>query len=114
MTYSTPLQAGTLNRVVEVQTRSTAKDSFGHQADVWTTTFTARASIEPMSGAEMVAAGLQTGETTLQVVMRWRAGVTAAMRVLYGENVYAILSVLDENMKHRKLTLVCQQGLKRG
>lgn len=114
MTYSTPLQAGTLNRVVEVQSRATTKDGFGHQSDAWTTVFTARASIEPMSGAEMVAAGMQVGETMSTVVMRWRAGVTSAMRLLYAGNIYTILAVLDENEKHRKLTLTCQQGLKRG
>ena len=114
MTYSTPLQAGTLNRVVEVQTRAAGKDDFGHQPETWTTAFTARASIEPMSGSEMVAAGLQLGQTTILVVMRYRPCVTAAMRVVYEGNVYAILSVLDENEKHRKLTLTCQQGLKRG
>lgn len=114
MTYSTPLQAGSLNRVVNVQTRSLSKDAFGHQSDVWTTAFTARASIEPMSGAEIVAAGAQLGETMVQVVMRWRPGVTSSVRLTYQGNVYTVLAVLDDYARHRKLTLTCQQGLKRG
>lgn len=114
MTYSTPLQAGALNRLIEIQTRSTAKDSAGHQSDVWTTTVTTRASIEPLSGAEVVAAGAQIGETMVQMAMRWRPGITSAMRVIYQGEIYTVLAVLDEYMKHRKLTLLCQQGLKRG
>lgn len=114
MTYATPLQAGSLNRLIEIQSRSTAKDAFGHQSDVWTTVITARASIEPLSGAEIVAAGAQLGETMVQVVIRWRQGITSAMRVVYQGGVYTVLSVLDEFDRHRKLTLLCQQGLKRG
>lgn len=114
MSYSTPLQAGSLNRVVQVQTRASSVDSFGGQSEVWTTAFTARAMIEPMSGAELVAAGAQLGETMVTVVIRWRAGLTSNMRVLYEGNAYAVMSVLDDYERHRKVTLTCQQGLKRG
>lgn len=114
MTYATPLQAGTLNRAITIEQRSPAKDTFGHQIDTWTTFATTRASIEPLSGAQVVAAGAQLGETMVQVVMRWRPGVTASMRARYRDNLYSIVSVLDEYERHRKLSLLCQQGLKRG
>jgi len=113
MTYATPLQAGTLNRQVTIEQRNLVKDTFGQQVETWTTFATTRASIEPLSGAQVVAAGAQLGETMVQVVMRWRPGVTAAMRVRYQGAIYSIVSVLDEYAKHRKLTLLCQEGLKR-
>jgi len=114
MTYATPLQAGTLNRLVTVQARGSAKDTFGQQSETWTTVCTPRASVEPLSGAQVVAAGAQLGETMHQVTMRYRPGITTAMRVLYEGRVLSIVSVIDEYMKHRKLTLLCQEGLKRG
>jgi len=114
MTYSTPLQAGSLNRVVTIQQRSMAVDTFGQQSETWTTLLTARASVEPMSGSELVAAGAQLDETMITVVVRYRPSITAAMRLTYQGAVYNILSVVDDYARHRKLTLMCQQGLTRG
>lgn len=114
MTYSTPLQAGSLNRVVTIQQRSMAVDTFGQQSEAWTTVLTARASVEPLSGSELVAAGAQIGETMVNVTVRYRPSITAAMRLTYQGVVYNILSVVDDLARHRKLTMLCTQGLTRG
>jgi SPP1 family predicted phage head-tail adaptor len=114
MTYSTPLQAGSLNRLVTFQQRGTTVDTFGQQSETWTTVLTARASVEPMSGSELVAAGAQINETMVTIVIRYRPSITSAMRVTYQAAVYNILSVVDDYARHRKLTLMCQQGLTRG
>lgn len=114
MTYSVPLQAGSLNRVVTIQQRGTTVDTFGQQTETWTTILTTRASVEPMSGSELVAAGAQLDETMVTIVIRYRPTITAAMRATYQGAVYNILSVVDDYARHRKLTLMCQQGLTRG
>jgi SPP1 family predicted phage head-tail adaptor len=114
MTYATPLQAGSLNRVVELQSRPTTVDAYGQQSTTWTTVITARAAIEPLSGSEVIAAGALIGETLVNVTIRYRPGITPTMRVLYEGQVYDILYVLDDFMRHRKLTLLCKRGATRG
>ena len=50
----------------------------------------------------------------LQVVIRYRPGIVAPMRLLYEGAIFNILSVLDDFTRHRKLTLLCSEGLTRG
>jgi SPP1 family predicted phage head-tail adaptor len=114
VTYSTPLRSGNLNREVVVEQRSTTKDTSGQQLDVWTQFCKTRAQIEQMSGAEVVSAGAQLGETMHQVIMRYRPGIRANMRLTYQGRILDILSVLDDFSQHRKLTLLCKEGLSRG
>lgn len=114
MTYATPLRSGSLNREIEVQVRSTAKDASGQQLDSWSTFCKTRAAIEQMSGSETVAAGAQLGETMHQLTVRYRPGFRANMRVVYQGRVFNVLSVLDDFTVHRKTTMLCQEGLNRG
>jgi len=114
MTYSTPLQAGSLNRQVTFQQRGTTLDSFGQQSETWTTVLTARASVEPLSGSELVSAGAQIGETMVTVIVRYRPTITQALRLTYQGAVYNIISVVDDFARHRKLTMLCTLGLTRG
>ena len=114
MSYSTPLLSGKLNREIVVEQRSTAKDASGQQLDVWTQFCKTRAQIEPMSGAEVVSAGAQLGETMHQVIVRYRPGFRASMRIKYQDRIFDILSVLDDFSMHRKTTMLCKEGLNRG
>lgn len=115
MTYSTNLQAGSLNRIISIQQRSSAVDGFGQEGVTWTDVLTnVHAAVEPLSGTETVAAGAQIGEMMLQVVIRYRPNVVVNMRVLYEGRIFNILSVLDDFSRHRKLTMLCSAGLTRG
>lgn len=114
MSFSTPIQAGSLNRVVQVQERSNVVDDFGQQQLVWNTVLTARASVEPLSGTEVVAAGALLGQTMLSVTMRYRPSINVGMRLVYEGAIYNILNVLDDQARHRKLTLTCSEGTTRG
>jgi len=103
-----------LSRQITIQSRASDKDSFGQELVSWTNVCTTRAQIEQLSGSETVAAGMQVGETMHTITIRWRPGLTQGMRVVYQGRVMDILSVVDDFSRHRKLTMLCKEGMTRG
>ena len=47
--------------------------------------------------------------TDVRVRMRYRPGITAAMRVLHGSDTYRIESVANVNSADRELELMCKR-----
>ena len=111
---ATSVASGKFNRRMRFQRRSEAQDSYGQQAQTWADAFTSWVSIEPMSGRELMSAQAVNAETTHKVEMRYRPGVNSALRGIYQGRVFNILAVMDEDMAHKVLTLLCSEGLIRG
>lgn len=108
------MRAGSLRRRVTLQSRATAHDAYGQQSTSWATVATTWADIQPLSGRELLSAQAQQAETTHKVLIRYRAGVTSAMRLLYQGRVFNIQSVTDPDMAHVTLELLCSEGLNQG
>lgn len=72
------------------------------------------ASIEPLKGRELFAAQEHHSEVEVRVRIRYRAGITAAMRVAHGGLYYDIVAVLDPELRHVELELLCKQGVTSG
>jgi head-tail adaptor len=45
----------------------------------------------------------------VMVTMRYLAGITAQMRVLYGSRTFQIISVLNVDQRNRVLVLYCEE-----
>ena len=108
------MRAGTLRTRVLIQQRALGRDGFGQQVTTWSTLSEAWAAIEPMSGRELELAQAVSAEVTHQVTIRYRPGITQAMRIVYNGRVFDIHSVLDADMRHREMVLMCGEGLNQG
>lgn len=108
------MNPGKLRHRITFQERTTTQDSYGQPLLTWTDVATVWGAVEPLNGRELMAAEAVQSEITHQVVIRYRPGITAKMRVLYGTRVFDIQNVLDENERHRMLTLLCLEGLSDG
>ena len=75
--------------------------------DIW-------ASVEPLSGRELFAAQEFHNEVTTRIRIRYRDGVTAKMRVVFESVNYNILVIIDPELRHRELQLLCSSGLSNG
>ena len=86
-------------------------DGAGQEVQTWKTKFTDRAAIEPMSGRELLTAGLIQSEATTQIYLHYRAGVTAKMRIVYVNgtetHTYHIQSVANVEMRNRLMLAYC-------
>lgn len=108
------IDGSALRKKVSIQRRNATKDTFGQAIQTWSDVLVCRASIEPLSGRELVAAQAINAETTHEIVIRYRAGITPAMRVLYGARAFNILSVLNQQERNRWLVLNASEGLTKG
>lgn len=108
------MQAGKLRKRIEIQRRSSVQDDFGQPLTSWTTFAATNAEFEPLNGRELVAAQAVQSEVTHTVTIRYRAGITPAMRIKYAGRLFNIHAVLDEAERHRMLTLLCSEGMNDG
>lgn len=109
------MRAGKLRHRITLQAKTATTDAYGGPIEVWTDVATnIPASVEPLSGRELVNAQTVNAEITTRITMRYRAGVIAANRITFEGKFYNILSVIDEEMKHRQLVIMASEGLNEG
>jgi SPP1 family predicted phage head-tail adaptor len=108
------MRAGLLDKRVTLQQQTTTRNSLGEAVVGWTDVATVWASIEPLQGREMWAQMQVQSEITARIRIRYRPGVVASMRVVYGTRIFTISSVIDANERHAELQLMCSEGVANG
>lgn len=102
------LAAGRLNQRVTVLHKVVVRDALGGEgASSWAPVFQAWAEVEPMRMREYLAARAGQVDLTCRICLRYRAGVTADMRVQHGAAVYEIVEIVDPFAKHETLEILC-------
>src|SRR5215469_14394163 len=102
------IQAGSLRQRVQLVQPGTSADSFGGVspsggtvlADTW-------ASIEAISGRDVLAAGSFTSIGSHVITIRWMPGVLAKQVVKFGTRTFQIEAVLNPNEQTKMLKLIC-------
>lgn len=95
------MDIGKLNRQIEVLEFVNDRDEYGGVVGEWITVGRVWASIEPIKGTEKYLNQQIIAETGAKITMRFYAGLTVTHRIRYGDMVYEIISVIDENTAHR-------------
>jgi SPP1 family predicted phage head-tail adaptor len=101
------MQAGQLREQITIQYRSVTRDAFGGEIITWLDYATEYADVRPLQLREQIAAKTAGSEITMQIFIRYRAGVMSDMRVLWKTLGYPILSVIDIDSRHVMLELIC-------
>ena len=86
------MQAGRLNRRCALQQPATDKDEAG----------------QPIPGWEAIKAGAPVSTIQASIRVRYRAGITAGMRVTHGGTIYNITAVLPDVARREFLDLICE------
>lgn len=108
-----PLNAGELDRRIELQARAAGADARGQANGAWTTSATVWARPMPKSGREFFAASQMQAELGFAWRIRYRTDVEPTMRVLEGAVPYEITAVVP-SANREWLDLMCLQGVKDG
>lgn len=101
------MQAGQLRERITLQYKSVTRDAYGGEVIVWMDSSIEYADVQPLQLREQIAAKMADSEITMQIYMRYRAGITSDMRVLWNNVGYPILSVIDVGSRHVMLELIC-------
>jgi SPP1 family predicted phage head-tail adaptor len=106
--------ANQLRHRITLQSRSTSNDGFGQEVLTWSDVLTCFASIEPAPRPEQVAGEALVASRTHLVIIRYRPGIAARIRAVYGSRIFEISSVIDLEERHFWLQLDCTEGLTAG
>jgi SPP1 family predicted phage head-tail adaptor len=109
------LRAGQLRHRVTLQSLGTrTDDGYGGGSILFTDEVTLNASIEPLSGEELLLAGQEESSLTHRIRTRFYAGVAPHWRVKYedryrGTRMFDIDTIIDPEERHRELELMCTE-----
>lgn len=103
------MDSSRLKRRVTIQYPPTTQDAYGQPVSTMTTLATVWAAVEPLSGGLLFASKQSQSEITLKVTIRYLATVEEDMQVVYGPHTYIILYLIDPEMQHTSLELMCSE-----
>ena len=84
-------------------------DGGGGFTETWVEVAIVSAGLRPSGGSESVDSGRLAGRVSHEIVLRYRAGVTPAMRFRMGTRVFHILAAIDEGERQRWLRCLCEE-----
>jgi SPP1 family predicted phage head-tail adaptor len=84
-------------------------DGMGGWTEEWSTLATVRAAIWPKKMVEQVEAGKRTATVTHQIRVRYLDGIDEECRVVFGDRVFEVISVLNVEERNRTLDLMCEE-----
>ena len=90
------MQAGRLNRRCTLQSPSQSVDELGQPIPGWTDVATLWADIRMKSGMEAIKAGAPVSVVQASIRVRYRAGITAGMRLVHNLQAFNITAVLPD------------------
>lgn len=112
---SDSLNARLLDKRVDIEAPPAARDDAGQPLDGEAWVPVAKgipARIRPLSGGEMVAAASVQSQASIEVTLRYRPGITAAMRLVYeGRHLTITDRPMNVDEANRWLILRCSEGL---
>jgi len=94
---------------VAIQTISLADDGYGGKTETLSTLATVWAKVSPVKGREVEKSGRMESVETYLVMIRYRADVTTAHRILWSGKLLNIRSVQNRDEKRQFLTLECEK-----
>lgn len=99
---------GGLKKRVTILKQVRVSDGQGGFNETWQEAGTVWAAIEPVSGREYYEAMQLSNDVTHRVRMRYM-NLTPHERIKYGYKVFDIVAVIDVNMEHRELEVLCRE-----
>lgn len=110
------MRSGKLRHRVTIERPGQAQDpDTGEMLPGWVYVATVWASVEPLSAREFIAADAGQSKISAKVVMRYRSGIDATMRLLHRGQAYNIHAPLpDPESGRHYLTLPVSMGTNDG
>ena len=102
------MPAGKLNHRIQLLARVAGQDALGQPIEVWQTVAEAWADVRFVSGIETIKAGRETSTGRVSVQIRRRDGVSDAMRMMLGADVYQVADVVPDRSGAYQ-TLICER-----
>lgn len=106
------MNPGDLRNKITIKVQPTDQDSYGGKIEdtaLWNDFITCFAAILPIAGREFFIVQQVNATVTTRIKIRYISAITPGMRVVFGEKVYDIKSVLDIEERHKEIHLMCEE-----
>jgi SPP1 family predicted phage head-tail adaptor len=103
------MRPGDLRQVITIQQQTVAQGPHGQPLNGWSTFLTARAAAVRTPGREVFASASRNDRVPTQFRMRYRDGITPAMRVAWDGRIFNIISVTDPDGFKTELLLTTEE-----
>ena len=107
------MDAGKLRQTLVWQYQPTGRDASGAMTGDWTDGATVFAYISPLSGSRFFAALQSQSRVTHEIWMRYRTGVTTAMRLRLGSGdsarYFVPSAIIDVDERHEYLKVMAEE-----
>jgi SPP1 family predicted phage head-tail adaptor len=111
------MQIGRLNRRIEIQSQTTAQDSFGQVIQTWALVYTTWASIDVQNSQLVYAPAEFAAKTIIRITFRWTSSVVIKpnMRISYTEattgvvHTYEIEALINDRQRNRQIMALCYE-----
>ena len=99
-----------LRHRIEVGRYVSGKDEYGDPTpEQWERVATLWASVEGLRGSHYFQAQQTVNQSDHRIIIRYRGDITQGMIVKHDGRELTIQSVLDEDGRRRRLTLICRE-----
>ena len=103
------MKIGRLRHLIIIEESMVSRDSFGAEVCEWIQFAKVWAEVSPVSGREFAFLKQVNAEVTTKITIRYLAGLTTEMRVLFGDRIFEIESVINPEEKSISLLLMCRE-----
>lgn len=111
------MQAGNLNRRVQIQQQAATQDAFGQPQQTWTTIATVWAIIDIQRGALLYETSEFISQVVYRITMRYSRSLVLKpnMRLVYVDaassvtHTYEIQALWDDNAAHRQISALAYE-----
>ena len=106
------MQAGKLDKRIQIQRATETQDSYGEEVKTWPGTVIATlwAEKKDLDGSEPFQAQQVGAFVTTQFTVRYLSGIAAEMRVVHDGTPYDIKAVLESDRRKESLRLLCNRS----
>ena len=101
------MRIGELKQRVTIQNK-TVSNTDGSPVVTWSDEATVWAKIHYLTGQETYRANEIQAEANVEITIRYRRGMMANKRIVYGDRIYNIKSVIDDDIRVYT-TLMCKE-----
>ena len=102
------MTAGRMDQRITLQTSVNSRDAVGGLVETWSTLATVWARVAPLSGKRIAQAQQIGSSVTKQIEIRWRAGISASLRIQFADGRVAKVSWVEESKRDGFIVLVCE------
>ena len=102
------MRSGSLNQRITIQGLSESQNDYGENIEQWYKIAKVWASVAPLSGRKYYDALQNNSELTTEIRIRYKGVVSTRMRILHGDDVYDIKSIINARSKGAEMVLMCK------